>query len=112
MVQILDFGREPVTVRAEDEIYDGLFLAWRKKLLLDRFLPTCPSSVIAMPLGSVGKGERAHTGVALCSSSLTGFSRRYSHPGRSRQDTVNLLSTASVTLVHTHPSPYLPEAMS
>jgi hypothetical protein len=55
MVQILDFGREPVAVRSEDEVYDGLFLAWREKLLLDGFVTTCPSSVVAMPLSSVGK---------------------------------------------------------
>lgn len=57
MVQVLDFGREPVTVRPEDEVYDGLFLAWCEKLLLDRFVTTCPSSIVAMPLNSIGKGE-------------------------------------------------------
>jgi len=57
MVQIFDFGREPVTVRAEDKVYDGLFLAWREKLLLDCFVMTCPSSVVAMPLSSIGKGR-------------------------------------------------------
>jgi len=55
MVQIFDFGREPVPVRAEDEVYDGLFLAWRERLLLDGFVTTCPSSVVAMPLTSIGK---------------------------------------------------------
>jgi len=57
MVQILDFGRDPVAVRPEDEVYDGLFLAWREKLLLDGFVTTCPSSVVAMPLSSVRKGR-------------------------------------------------------
>jgi hypothetical protein len=57
MVQILDFGREPVTVRAEDKVYDRLFFAWREKLLLDRFITTCPSSIVAMPLSSIGKGR-------------------------------------------------------
>jgi hypothetical protein len=57
MVQILDSCREPVTVRSEDEVYDGLFLAWSKQLLLDSFVAACPSSVVAMPLGSVGKGR-------------------------------------------------------
>ena len=57
MVQIFDFGREPVAVRSEDEVYDGLFLAWREQLLLDRFVTACSSSVVAMPLSSVGKGR-------------------------------------------------------
>jgi hypothetical protein len=57
MVQIFDPGREPVAVRSEDEVYDGLFLAWREQLLLDRFVTACSSSVVAMPLGRVGKGR-------------------------------------------------------
>jgi len=57
IVQIFDFGREPVTVRAEDKVYNGLFLAWREKLLLDRFIMTCSSSVLAMPLSSIGEGR-------------------------------------------------------
>jgi hypothetical protein len=57
MVQIFDFGRKPVAVRSEDEVYDGLFLAWREQLLLDRFVTACSSSVVAMPLSSVGEGR-------------------------------------------------------
>jgi hypothetical protein len=57
MVQIFDPGREPVAVRSEDEVYDGLFLAWREQLLLDSFITACSSSVVAMPLGRVGKGR-------------------------------------------------------
>jgi hypothetical protein len=57
MVQIFYFGRESVAVRSEDEVYDGLFLAWREQLLLDRFVTACSSSVVAMPLSSVGEGR-------------------------------------------------------
>ena len=56
MVQIFDSCREPIAVGSEDEVYDGLFLTWREQLLLDSFVTACPSSVVAMPLGSIGKG--------------------------------------------------------
>jgi hypothetical protein len=39
------------------EVYDGLFLTWHEQLLLGSFVAACPSSVVAMPLGSVGKGR-------------------------------------------------------
>jgi hypothetical protein len=57
MVQIFDSCREYVEVRSEDEVYDGLFRTWREQLLLDSFVTTCPSFVIAMPLGSIGEGR-------------------------------------------------------
>lgn len=57
MAQILDSRREPVTVRSEDEVYDSLFLTWRKQLLLDRLLSARLSAMVAMPLGRLGKGS-------------------------------------------------------
>lgn len=54
MVQILDSCREPVTVRSEDKVYDGMFLTLREQLLLDGLLMARLSSVVAMPLGRIG----------------------------------------------------------
>jgi hypothetical protein len=55
--QILDSRREPVTVRSEDEVYDGLFLMWRGQLLLNGLVMACLSSMVAMPLNRIGKGR-------------------------------------------------------
>ena len=76
MVQILDFGRERITIRAEDESYDKLFFFRRGKLLLVRFITTYPLSVVAMVLRCIEKERRAHTELALCASDLTKFPRR------------------------------------
>jgi hypothetical protein len=55
MVQIFDPCRETIAVRSEDEVYDGLFLTWREQLLLDSFVASGTSTVVTMPLGSIGK---------------------------------------------------------
>ena len=40
VMQILHCGREPVTVRLKNEVYDDMFLARREKLLLSIFVTT------------------------------------------------------------------------
>ena len=51
----LKTGRQPVAIRSKGEVHDGLFFVWRKKLLLDRFVATCSSPVVATPLGRIRK---------------------------------------------------------
>ena len=69
--QILDSCRVLITIRAEDKIYNGLFLMWGEQLLLDRLVLLCLSSVIAMPLGGRRKWKWGRFVLALCS----GFTR-------------------------------------
>jgi len=38
------------TVHLEDEVHDGLFLAWCEQLLPDGLFPECTSSMASMPL--------------------------------------------------------------
>jgi hypothetical protein len=45
----------PMFSQRQDAGYDGLFLTWPEQLLLDCFVASGTSTVVTMPLGSIGK---------------------------------------------------------